>query len=409
MTNTAATTNKRSIHFFVLLLTFLCLGGQVGIWAVLMTDLVGAHNLSTSELGFALGAMVASGLLGLILGGKFGDGIGRRPLLLLGIGGTGLFFILLTLVNGYGTLIAAFAWGGFALSFFDLVVNTLGGDYERVYKKHVLPTLHASFSAGAAITALTSGILLSQGIAYTSIYMGLGILLMAVGLLSMVASLPDRGFGDEEEGAEESGGEEQPQFKGSTVVIFAALTVAFCFLIDGALEGYLSIYLRDLLDSGALLGGMGIAALHTSGFIGRVSSAVLISRFGERNLLIGGGLLATAGLATVLLTSNPAIAACGLLVVGMGLSPVVPIGFSLAGRAEPVRGAQAVSIVTAAGYVTFIIGPVLIGGVAEQFSLRGAFSILLVASLTITLLAVLFRSSLNAMALKRHEETQKGA
>ncbi len=47
----------------------------------------------------------------------------------------------------------------------------------------------------------------------------------------------------------------------------------------------------------------------------------------------------------------------GLLVVGSSLAPVVPVAYSLAGRAAPHHGARTVALVTTVGYSAFIVGP----------------------------------------------------
>jgi len=84
------------------------------------------------------------------------------------------------------------------------------------------------------------------------------------------------------------------------------------------------------------------------------------------------GAAATGGMALALATTDPRLAVAGLLLVGFGLSPVVPTAFSLAGRAAPGRGARAVSLVTTVGYAAFVVAPLAVGGLADLASLRAA-------------------------------------
>jgi len=76
-----------------------------------------------------------------------------------------------------------------------------------------------------------------------------------------------------------------------------------------------------------------------------------------------------------------------VLVVGFSLAPVVPVAFSLAGRAAPGHGARAVALVTTVGYSAFIIGPFIVGGLGTLTSLRAALLLLIGTSLGIALLA----------------------
>ena len=119
-----------------------------------------------------------------------------------------------------------------------------------------------------------------------------------------------------------------------------------------------------------------------------MSSSALIEKTGESRILIFSGFIASVGIAVVISTSSPVLAACGLLGVGIALSPVAPVSFSLASHATPGREARSVSIVTGAGYLSFIVGPVLIGRVAEIGSLQTSFGLLLVSSVMILFLAV---------------------
>jgi len=170
-------------------------------------------------------------------------------------------------------------------------------------------------------------------------------------------------------------------------VLLALAIVGVCFFGDGALEGYTSLYLRALLGAGALLGGLGIAAFHVASLGGRLGGTALIRRYGERTVVTAGGVGAALGIGLAIVTSQPVVAVVGLLLVGLSLAPIVPTGFSLAGRAAPGRGGQAVSLVTQAGYSAFIISPLVIGGLASLVSLRAALLLLIVTYGSVAVLA----------------------
>lgn len=75
-----------------------------------------------------------------------------------------------------------------------------------------------------------------------------------------------------------------------------------------------------------------------------------------------------------------------MLVVGSSLAPVVPVAYSLAGRATPHHGARAVALVTTVGYSAFIVGPFIVGGLGGPTSLRTALLLLIGTTLDIALL-----------------------
>jgi MFS family permease len=66
---------------------------------------------------------------------------------------------------------------------------------------------------------------------------------------------------------------------------------------------------------------------------------------------------------------------------------VVPIAFSVAGDLAPGRAGSAISVVTTLGYGGFLLGPVIVGGLAEVLGLRTALGIIAMAGFLIFVLA----------------------
>jgi MFS family permease len=109
---------------------------------------------------------------------------------------------------------------------------------------------------------------------------------------------------------------------------------------------------------------------------------------GNRRTLLGSGLLTAGGMLLALATTSPALVIGGFLLVGMGLAAVAPVAFSVAGELVPERAGSAVSVVTTFGYGGFLLGPPLVGGLAEVAGLRFALGIVAVASLAIFTLSL---------------------
>ena len=109
-------------------------------------------------------------------------------------------------------------------------------------------------------------------------------------------------------------------------MLVAVTLITLCFFGDGAIEGYVALYLRDLLGAGALLTGVGLALFHGASLAGRLASSAALGRLGERNLITLAGAGAAAGMLVIVLARSPGPAAAGLLLVGISLSPVVPDG-----------------------------------------------------------------------------------
>ncbi|HZY64857.1 MAG TPA: MFS transporter, partial [Rubrobacteraceae bacterium] len=148
------------------------------------------------------------------------------------------------------------------------------------------------------------------------------------------------------------------------------------------------IYLRDNVGLPALLGSSGVAVFYGSMAVGRLVSAAVVARFGNRKTLLSVGTLVMIGMSVALATPNPIVIIGGFLLVGLALSAVVPVTFSMAGDMAPGRAGSAVSVVTTFGYGGFLLGPVIVGGLAELFGLRTALGTIAVAGALVLVLAL---------------------
>ena len=153
------------------------------------------------------------------------------------------------------------------------------------------------------------------------------------------------------------------------------------------------VYLRRTLELSALLGGSGVAVFFGAMAVGRLGAALVIARLGNRRTIMGAGLLAAGGMTLALATREPLLVVAGFLVVGLALSAVVPIAFSVAGDIAPERAGAAISVVTTLGYGGFLLGPVIVGGLAEVIGLRAALGIIAVSGLLIFTLALRLKAT----------------
>jgi MFS family permease len=116
---------------------------------------------------------------------------------------------------------------------------------------------------------------------------------------------------------------------------------------------------------------------------GRLGTLGVQGTLGRRGTLRIGGLVAAAGMVGALLTDVPLLVVIGFGIVGLAVSAAAPVALSIAGDARPGRSGQASSAVTVVGYSGFLVGPAIIGGVAELTDLRLALGVVVVAGIGI--------------------------
>ncbi|QIN80898.1 MFS transporter [Rubrobacter marinus] len=360
---------------------FVFLGVFWGSFAVLLTDLSRSLGLSPGPLGLALFAGAASSIAAMALLGRTVDAVGRRPFLLASGGVLGLGIAGLAFADGYGALIAVLMVLYGASGLYDVGINAAAVDLERASGRRIMSLFHAAFSGGGVAGALAAGALLSAGVGYRQVY-GLVLLPLLAALLGVAATRPVASEAPSREGDEPARG-----LLSNLPLLLVASIATLGLLSEGEMEHWSGIYLRDGLALPALLGASGVAVFHAAMAAGRLGAAWTVNRLGNRRTLAGAGLLTAAGMALALATTEPALVVLGFLLVGVALSAVVPIAFSVAGDLAPERAGAAISVVTTLGYGGFLLGPVIVGGLAEVFGLRAALGTIAVAGLAILVLS----------------------
>ncbi|WP_162924789.1 MFS transporter [Rubrobacter indicoceani] len=382
-----------SASFRSILLAFVGLGFHVGVWAVLVADLAGSADLTPGMLGVALSVMTFAGIVALFLSGALSDRFGRLPFLLIGAGGTGAFFLTLAIFAGSGGfvhLLVLLGVGGVCASAWDLAVNALGSDYESEYRVRVMTFLHAGFSASAAVGALSSGMFLWASLDFRALYAFVGLGLISLAMVLSRSRFPGNAsettgdYGTDTAGIGTSSLLLMPAVLGCVAIVFMS------FSTDAILEGFLSVYLRDALASGPLLGGVALASLYSAAALGRLLSGRLLGIFGEKRTLATCGAGSAVGMLCVVATTSGTFSAAALLLVGFATAPVAPVVFSLAARAVPGASGRIISLVTIFGYAAFTLGPLVVGFVSDLTSVRTALLFPVAMSLGLMFVALFF-------------------
>jgi MFS family permease len=364
--------------FFVLLGAFGFFGLFAGTFAVLLADLSSALGLSPGPIGLALFVGAAASILAMASLGWTGDRLGRRAFLVICGCTTGLGIMALAAAGGYAALLFALVVLFASTGLYDVGINAAAVDLEGAAGRRYMAVLHAAFSAGGMVGAISAGVLLTAGADYRLVYLVTLLPLAAVVLAVAATHFPSAGAARARSGSGEKMG-----LSGlwQNLPLLVIATIAFLGMFsEGEMEHWSGVYLRQTLGLSALLGGSGVAVFYGAMAAGRLGAAWAIGRFGDRRTLLGAGLLTTGGMALALATREPLLVVLGFLVVGLALSAVVPIAFSFAGDLAPFgRAAGAISVVTTLGYGGFLLGPVLVGGLAELFGLRAALGTIAVA------------------------------
>ncbi|MFE5338593.1 MFS transporter [Isoptericola sp. NPDC056578] len=294
---------------------------------------------------------------------------------------------------------------GLLLGLVDASMNMQGVEVEQRYGRSLLNSFHGAWSVGGILGSLAAVLAHSLG---WSLAAGLG-LVAAVGVaVDLVATAASGGGAPRPAERQAVPGlvlPEQPaavaprQDAGASraarppwgPLVLVGLAVTIVYVADSATSNWSTKYIQDALGAAANVAPLGLAAYLGCQLLGRLAADRQVNRFGPVVPVAVGGVVGAAGLAAVTLAPGPWVAVVGFGLTGLGLSVVVPLSFSVAGRLDPDGTGIAVARVNLFNYVGFVVGAGLIGGVAELLSMRLAFAVPALLALGVIALAPAFK------------------
>ena len=163
------------------------------------------------------------------------------------------------------------------------------------------------------------------------------------------------------------------------VLLLLSWSPAGSFLVEGIAVEWSAVFLRESVGADPSAAGLGVVAFSAGMAASRFVGDRLVARFGQPVVVRVGASSAFVALGAMLIVPRlvPSIAALGI--VGLGLGPVVPLAFRTAGRTHRPGHASALPLVVTAGYSGSIVGPLLVGFIADLATLRIAFLVPVVA------------------------------
>ena len=156
---------------------------------------------------------------------------------------------------------------------------------------------------------------------------------------------------------------------------------------EGAIVDWSALYLEKISKAPLSWLGLGFTAFSGTMALGRFFGDAISLRLGSKAIIILGSAVAVLGFGTVLL-EGPIWVITGFGLVGLGLSVIIPELFRLGGKTKGIPSGQGISFISGIGFFGFLLGPVLLGFLAEYASLKLSFVALLGFTFTCFLLAL---------------------
>ena len=375
---------------------YFMLGVGSGTFAANIPRIKDSLDLSPGALGLALLCCSLGGFIAMQFTAPLIKKIGLRLLLAYLAPLFPLVLILIGIADNFISLAAAFAFFGGVTSIAGIAVNAHAIDIEKAYAKAIMSSFHALFSIGGLVGATVGGIMAAQhfSIPVSLAVVAFSLSLLGAALITKLFDVTKYDYADDHE-VTESTHEHHAGKWWRQVILFGCL-MFICFLCEGAIADWSAIYMKDVHGVGPVVAVFAYMIFNGCMTIGRLTGDKVIQRFGSIPVLIVGSVLGVIGLSVGLLSANLVVALIGFGVIGLGLSVLVPILVSMAGNLSGGDRNAALARVSTFGSVGLMVGPGMIGLIAEKYDLLYALFVPVILLALFSIVSLLMHPTVKA-------------
>ena len=344
-------------------------------WASRIASVQQQLGLSFAALGGILIAIPIGLMASLPFSGWIITKIGSKRLLVGALTVYGCTLVSLGLAQNSIQLFSCLLLFGFSSNTVNISVNTQAVAVERRYAKPIMASFHGLWSLAGFAGAGIGSLMIAEKIDPFHHFVIISVTII-ISILVAIRSLND----------DKSTGSGQVFVMPDSSLIQLGI-IAFCSMIcEGTMFDWSTIYFRDVIHPSKELIGIGFTSFMLAMASGRFVADWFAHRFGLKTILMVSGSLTACGLLTTVIFPFLIPSICGFILVGLGVSSVVPMIYSAAGKSKTMAPGVAIAAVSTIGFFGFLFAPPLIGFIASLATLRASF--LLIAFMGVSVVVV---------------------
>ncbi|MBB6109905.1 MFS transporter [Mucilaginibacter lappiensis] len=366
--------SKKALRIAVGAMFFMA-GLSFSSWASRIATVQQDMGLSDAALGAVLFSLPVGLMCSLPFSGWIITKIGSRKLLISALLVYSVALVTLGLAQNPFQLIICLICFGFSSNAVNISVNTQAVVTEELYQRPILASFHGLWSSAGFVGAGVGTFMIANHVAPYQHFLLMMVVIM-IGVIIAARYLKD----DKVANA-------GPVFVMPDSSLIKLGVIAFCSMIcEGAMFDWSVIYFKKVVLAPTALVGAGFTAFMATMAAGRFFADKFAHRYGLKRTLQVSGTLTATGLLIAVAFPYIYSAMAGFLLVGVGVSSVVPMVFSAAGKSKTMQPGVALAAVSTIGFLGFLVGPPIIGFIAGLATLRASF--ILIACMGVSVVVV---------------------
>lgn len=362
---TEISSHKSRIRIAVALF-FFCQGLAFASWASRIPTIKSNLQLSEGQLGTILLMLPIGQLVTMALSGKLVSKYGSHRLLPIVVIIYGMILCLIGFATNAWQLGGVLFLFGIIGNMCNIAVNTQGVLAEGLFTKPIMSSFHGSWSIAGFTGALVGLLTMNLGVTTVQHFMLIFCVIILNTLVNKSYLAPPK---------EATIDKKKFSFKPDRVLISLGV-IGFCSMAtEGAMFDWSGVYFHDIVKAPENLVVVGYASFMVTMAIGRFVGDYIIGKLGRQRTLQCSGILMFVGMILAVLFPQFIICTLAFMLVGFGVACNIPTVYSIAGKHKTIPSGIALAMVSSISYLGFLMGPPLIGYIAELFSLQYSYAV----------------------------------
>ncbi|MDV7143145.1 MFS transporter [Tropicimonas sp. TH_r6] len=362
-----ASDTRRAVRLTMLL--FFAQPFAIGCWMALIPVVKGALGLNEAQLAIALMGLPVGIVPTLPVAGRAISRFGPRRVCMAALPVQALVLWLVLLAGSQTALFLALMLFGAVGAFSQVGLNTYAGRLEKERSVGVMSRCHGLWAIG--VTAASAMTAMATGLPLLWIPLVVAIPGMLAGVFAAFA-LPKLGADSVRSGPGSRRLSDLP--RALILISLFALVVA---MTEGAMSDWSAVYMAQRMGGESAVAGLAVSVYAAALAIGRLLGDTMRARVGPVSLARGTILVAILGVVLVVAPLPNLASWLGFALVGLGVSVGYPLGVTAVAALDDRFEGPNIAIMSMIALCGFLIGPPLIGFLAEAYSLRIGLAALL--------------------------------
>ncbi len=334
-----------------------------------LPDIQRAMGVAEGALGFGLIGGAVGTLISLTFAAPLLERIGYRRAILGLIPALALLYALATFATGPLAFFLLLLPVGLLIGCIEIILNLEADRTEHLVGRRIMNRAHAFWSFGFFASGIVSAVIAQTHLA-PQVHLLLMVPVVALGVAVVLGRFnpaPARTGGNTDAA---------PRFAApsSGILVLVAVTLS-AMILEGAGIDWSAIYMRDIFDVSPFIAGFAVALGAGTQALTRFFADSFVERYSPT--AVSRVLLGVLGVGTLMVffTQSDWLALVGFALMGIGTSVIFPLAMSAAAQRTDRPAAYNVAALAQTSFVAFLLGPPLLGFIAEHWGIRWSFGI----------------------------------